>query len=183
MSVVFTRAISLFAMAAPLAGCMAGYAPEPQPPRPVVQGDFEMAMLTVQNRARRDVGSAALVWDASLAVAATRYAEEMARSRRFAHSEQSTRPGQGENLFKGTRGGYSFAEMAQLWVDERRLYRDGVFPSVSSNGDWSDVAHYTQIVWRTTQRVGCGIASNGSDDYLVCRYTPQGNVVGERALG
>jgi hypothetical protein len=40
------------------------------------------------------------------------------------------------------------------------------------------VAHYTQIVWPTTQRVGCATASNRSSDYLVCRYLPTGNLVG-----
>jgi hypothetical protein len=49
---------------------------------------------------------------------------------------------------------------------------------VSRTGDWSQVAHYTQIVWPATQRVGCATASNRSNDYLVCRYLPAGNVVG-----
>ena len=47
-----------------------------------------------------------------------------------------------------------------------------------SVGDWSQVAHYTQIVWPSTERVGCATASNRSNDYLVCRYLPAGNVVG-----
>ena len=55
---------------------------------------------------------------------------------------------------------------------------DALAPAVSRTGDWSQVAHYTQIVWPATQRVGCATASNRSNDYLVCRYLPAGNVVG-----
>ena len=68
--------------------------------------------------------------------------------------------------------------MIGLLVDERRYFRPGRFPTVSRTGDWSHVAHYTQIVWPATQRVGCATAANRSNDYLVCRYLPAGNVVG-----
>jgi hypothetical protein len=44
------------------------------------------------------------------------------------------------------------------------------------------VAHYVQIVWRGTRAVGCAMASGASDDYLVCRYSPAGNVVGQKAF-
>jgi hypothetical protein len=49
---------------------------------------------------------------------------------------------------------------------------------VSRTGNWSDVGHYTQIVWPASQRVGCATASNRANDYLVCRYLPAGNIVG-----
>ena len=49
-------------------------------------------------------------------------------------------------------------------------------------GDYRDVAHYTQIVWRGSTAVGCALASSRTDDYLVCRYSPPGNVVGQKAL-
>lgn len=185
MSIVAARALTVFAAVAPLAACVTGYSmgsPDPRPAQQVEQGDLARSMIDGHNSARRDAGVPALRWDASLAADAEAYAEEMARTRRFEHSDQSSRPGQGENLFMGSHGAYSYAEMVRLWVDERRLYRDGEFPNVSRNGNWRDVAHYTQIVWSTTRSVGCGVASNARDDYLVCRYTPQGNVVGERAF-
>ncbi|MDB5672173.1 MAG: Fis family transcriptional regulator, partial [Alphaproteobacteria bacterium] len=49
---------------------------------------------------------------------------------------------------------------------------------VSSSGHWSDVAHYTQMIWRDTDRIGCALYSTRQWDYLVCRYAPPGNVVG-----
>jgi hypothetical protein len=34
------------------------------------------------------------------------------------------------------------------------------------------------MVWPTTTRIGCAVASNGRFDYLVCRYSPAGNIDG-----
>ena len=75
----------------------------------------------------------------------------------------------------GTRTAYSYAEMIGQLVGERRYYRPGRFPEVSRTGDWSQVAHYTQIVWPTTTEVGCALASSATTDYFVCRYAPTGN--------
>ena len=136
-------------------------------------------MISAHNEARRHYGVGPLVWDEALARDAATYATRLARTNRFEHDPQAgQRPHQGENLWMGTRGAYSYSEMIGLLVDERRYYRPGRFPAVSRTGEWSHVAHYTQIVWPTSQRVGCATASNRSNDFLVCRYLPAGNVVG-----
>jgi hypothetical protein len=82
----------------------------------------------------------------------------------------------------GTRGAFSVETMVNQWASERRMFRPGIFPSVSSTGNWEQVGHYTQIVWPTTTRVGCALASTARTDYLVCRYSPAGNVNG-RSVG
>lgn len=152
---------------------------------PVPRGDAALrdTMLTVHNAARRAVGVAPLVWDASLAADAAGYAQTPARTRRFAHATHDSAKPEGENLWMGTRGAYSYGDMIGAWVDERRYYRPGKVPGNSSTGKVGDVGHYTQIIWRRTERVGCALVSNSSDDYLVCRYTPAGNVVGFDPLG
>lgn len=140
-------------------------------------------MLDAHNRARADVGVEPLVWDDALVVSARTYAEEMARTRRFAHATQPQGPTrQGENLWTGTRGAYAYDEMFGHWLAERRDFTNGATPMFSRTGRWEDVAHYTQIVWRGSRAVGCAMASNARDDYLVCRYSPAGNVWGQRAL-
>jgi len=78
----------------------------------------------------------------------------------------------------GSRGAYGYREMVDLWVAERRDFVNRPLPDTSRTGRWSDVGHYSQIVWRTTLRFGCALASNDTDDYLVCRYSPAGNVYG-----
>ena len=50
----------------------------------------------------------------------------------------------------GTRGAYELEEMAGGWAAEKSLFRPGIFPAVSSSGQWSDVAHYTQMIWKGT---------------------------------
>ena len=34
------------------------------------------------------------------------------------------------------------------------------------------------MIWPTTQRVGCAVASTQRVDYLVCRYATAGNIDG-----
>lgn len=137
------------------------------------------AMIVQHNRARRDYGVPPIAWDDRLAADAARYAQILARKGMIAHDPQTgVRPQQGENLFMGTRGAYSYEAMANLWIDERRWFRKGVFPDVVTRGHWTRVGHYTQIIWPSTQRFGCAVSSNGRDDFLVCRYLPAGNYFG-----
>ena len=148
-------------------------------PQPRGAALLRSAMLQGHNAARRHYGVAPLAWDEGLARDAATYAARLARSGRFEHDRQAgRRTRQGENLFMGTRGAYSYGEMVRLWVDERRYFRPGRFPNVSTSGSVWHVGHYTQIIWPSSQRVGCAVAAKRANDYLVCRYFPAGNVVG-----
>ncbi|WP_333781833.1 MULTISPECIES: CAP domain-containing protein [Sphingomonas] len=143
---------------------------------------LRQAMLAGQNAARADVGVPPLTWSEPLAAAALSYAQEMARTGRFAHADQPqgmTR--QGENLWMGSRGAYRFDEMVGHWVAEKKDFLNLPVPQSSRTGRWQDIGHYSQIVWRGTTQVGCAIASNAKDDYVVCRYSPPGNVWGSIA--
>ncbi|WP_414712840.1 CAP domain-containing protein [Sphingomonas sp.] len=141
------------------------------------------AMVEGHARERSSAGVAPLAWDDALAADALVYAKEMAHTGRFEHAEQPHDIGrQGENLWTGTRGAYAYAEMFGHWAAEKRDFVNGVTPAFSRTGRWQDVSHYTQIVWRTSTRLGCALASNATDDYVVCRYSPTGNVVGKRTL-
>jgi uncharacterized protein YkwD len=165
-----------------------------QPPRVVEPRTFagpaprgaallQSAMLDSQNAARRAVGVAPLAWNDALAADALAYAQQMARTGRFAHADQPQGMGrEGENLWTGTREAYRYREMADDWIAEKRSFKNGVTPDFSTTGNYEDVAHYTQIIWRGSRTVGCALASSPTSDYLVCRYSPPGNVVGQKAL-
>jgi hypothetical protein len=84
----------------------------------------------------------------------------------------------GENLWMGTHGAFSVEAMVRGWASEKRFFAAGMFPNVSRTGDWEDVGHYTQMIWPTTTRVGCALASTPRIDYLVCRYATAGNIDG-----
>lgn len=139
---------------------------------------FPARMLAAQNAARAQAGAAPMAWDPALAYAAGTYAAQLALTNSFQHSNRRGRPGIGENLWMGTRGYYSYEAMVGGWASEKRNFVAGIFPSVSRTGNWSDVGHYTQMVWPTTTRVGCALASNARNDFLVCRYSPAGNIDG-----
>lgn len=150
-------------------------------PQPRGSALLRNTMLAEHNRVRRDFGVSSLTWDEGLAAGADAYARRLAATIRFEHSVRV--PGQrieGENLWMGTRSAYAYADMTGSWIDEGADYRDGAFPYVSRTGSWHDVGHFTQMIWGGTRAVGCGLAANRDYEYLVCRYFPAGNVMGER---
>jgi hypothetical protein len=150
------------------------------PATPQSLANLPSRLLALHNEERARIGAPPLVWDANLAVAAASYGPQLAARGKLAHSTAETRPGQGENLWMGTRGAYAVEEMVASWADEKGLFRPGIFPEISRNGKWSDVAHYTQMIWRGTTRMGCAIYRSREWDFLICRYSPPGNVVGQR---
>jgi len=140
-------------------------------------------LLNAHNGERRAAGAAPLMWDARLAAAADSYAAQLARTGRFAHSPAHLRNGQGENLWMGSRGAFTLEAMVADWASEKRMFRPGVFPNVSRTGSWGDVGHFSQIIWPSTASVGCSVRSSAQWDYLVCRYSTPGNVMGQRVGG
>jgi hypothetical protein len=136
-------------------------------------------LLRMHNAARAAAGASRLTWDPQLEAEAAGYARYLASRNLFMHSSRSSRADTGENLWMGTRGAFPIESMVGGWLSEGNKFRAGIFPAVSRNGNWHEVGHYTQMVWPQTRRVGCGLASNQSFDFLVCRYWPSGNVHGQ----
>jgi hypothetical protein len=145
---------------------------------PGATGALAFRLLAAHNRERAAVGHPALVWDADLAASAASYGPALASLRHLIHSPRETRPGQRENLAMAWHGTLSPEQLVDMWSREKRMLQPGVFPAVSNTGRWEDVAHYTQMVWPTTTRVGCAIFS-ADWDYLICRYSPPGNIDGK----
>jgi hypothetical protein len=137
-----------------------------------------LRLLAMHNMERARIGVPLLQWDSRLAAAAASYGPVLERMGRLQHSPRATRPGQRENLWMGTRGAFSPEQMVGSWIAERRDFHPGVFPRVSRTGNWLDVAHYTQIVWRGTTHVGCAVHRGARWDFLICRYSPPGNADG-----
>jgi len=145
---------------------------------------LRVAMLAAHNGERARLGLPPLGWSDALAAEAASNAATLAAAPEPALSHVQTNGGKprGENLWLGTRGAFTFDEMAQSWLEERDLYVDGAVPEISSSGNWADVGHYSQMIWRSTREVGCALSSSAEVDLLICRYDPAGNIHGRNAL-
>ncbi len=157
---------------------LAAAMPNPNWPAPADRGEalLQRTALGAHNQARAGFGVAPLAWSGQLATEAMGHAQYMARTGIYGHDQTpGRRKKMGENLWRGQRDLFSYDIMVGVMVEEARLFRPGIFPDNSANGDWHAVAHYTQIVWPTTTEVGCAVASSATTDYFVCRYAPTGN--------
>ena len=150
-------------------------------PKPVgTTPSFETRILMAHNAERARLRQSPLIWSARLAENAEKWARTLAKTGAFEHAPQSM---EGENLWAGTQGDYSPEEMVGFWIDEKKFFTAGKFPQVSSSGNWTDVGHYTQLIWYDTTQLGCALATGSHEDVLVCRYDPPGNWIGKRPLG
>ena len=151
------------------------------PERPLADNRsfFSERLLDMHNRERARIGQPTLVWDARLAQHAKAWANALAARGDFEHSPPALRVNEGENLWRGTAGAYSLEEMVGHFISERHDFQPGVFPAVARSGDWHEIGHYTQMIWPTTRAVGCAVTTQRGVDYLVCRFFPAGNVLGQ----
>lgn len=166
--------LKLFGMSAALLASAA----QAQPVLLGATGDQAARLLAAHNRERALVGAPPLVWDADLAAHAASYGPALASLRHLIHSPREGRPGERENLAMAWHATLSPEQLVDMWSQEKQLLQPGLFPAVSRTGEWEDVAHYTQMVWPTTTRVGCAIFA-ADWDYLICRYSPPGNIDGK----
>jgi len=139
-------------------------------------------VLSAHNDERRRWRVPPLAWDERLAADAAAHARTLAQRGYLQHADMAGKAQpQGENLWMGTRDAFGYSQMMAGFLDERRNYIARAVPDISRTGNWQDTGHYSQIIWRTTTSVGCALASNHDFDFLVCRYSPAGNVWGMRA--
>ncbi|KAI0751021.1 CAP domain-containing protein [Daedaleopsis nitida] len=128
--------------------------------------------LDQHNLVRGSVGASSLKWSDDLQEKAQKYAEQC----QLKHSDGALGP-VGENLAAAT-GSFSASEAVQLFTQDESDY--------FSNNDFT-FSHFTQVVWKSTTQVGCGVAlcdglfpdQKSAATYHVCLYDPVGNVVGQ----
>ena len=153
-----------------------------QQPSVVVDSQDDInAILDAHNAYRKVHGAPALAWSRSLAKDAAAWGEEC----RWEH-DQSNKD-QGENLYASF--GYPedtlYQNSAKSWYDEVALY-DFNNPK---NSNFKDVGHFTQMVWKSSKKLGCArvrcpdgqngspFSADGEWLYVVCRYSPPGNMM------
>lgn len=134
-------------------------------------------ILAAHNKYRTEVGVPELKWSESLESEARKWAERLSKSQDFKHSGVSA---QGENIWIGTSKRFTFEQMVDSWGSEKKNFKYGKFPEVSRTGNWFDVGHYTQIIWKNTTKVGCaGVDGPDGMFRFVARYKGPGNFRGQ----
>ena len=127
----------------------------------------QKAILSLHNGYRAEHCVPALTWSAELAAAAQRWAENCW----IGHD--SKRGHIGENIAWG--GDRSASSAVDAWYKEVKVY------NYAKPGFASSTAHFTQMVWKDTKQIGCGVAKCylGTVRLWVCRYGPTGNWAGK----
>jgi len=116
-------------------------------------------------------GSHALIWSDSLAASAQRYADHLARTNTFVHSGGKY----GENLYVFSSK-KTMVDAVNAWYSEKNKFNPN---TRKCYGKWYECGHYTQMIWKSTQKVGCGKASGSKwKTIVVCQYDPPGNYRG-----
>jgi hypothetical protein len=133
-------------------------------------------LVAQHNLFRAEVRQPPLTWDPAIAAGAQEWADAKQADGAFAHSPNDSRPGLGENL---AGGGVNDATI-RLADGEREAYQANPQAVDEPPGNWTAWGHYSQIVWSSTERFGCGFAAPGKLAFglVVCRYAPPGNFAG-----
>ncbi|KAL2708600.1 Protein PRY1 [Kluyveromyces marxianus] len=104
-------------------------------------------------------------WSDDLASYAQNYADNYDCSGTLTHSGGPY----GENLALG----YGNTGSVEAWYDEIKDY------DYSNPGFSMSTGHFTQVVWKASTSIGCGVKQCDSwGAYIICSYDPAGNVEG-----
>jgi len=141
-------------------------------------------LLKATNAYRASHGTPALTWSGDLAQGAQQWASACTKKGDgFAHSPNAF-SAYGENLRWGYGAGFTGPQSAVAsWYNEIKRYKfdDPITSYKAGDTDSSkEVRHFTQLIWRDTKQVGCGVAMCGQYEFWVCRYSPPGNQNGEQ---
>ncbi|XP_069917956.1 cysteine-rich secretory protein LCCL domain-containing 2 isoform X1 [Oryctolagus cuniculus] len=168
-------------------------APHARARRAISRADRE-EILMLHNKLRGQVQPAAsnmeyMTWDEELERSAASWAQQCL----WEHGPSSLLVFVGQNLAVHWGRYRSPAMHVQAWYDE---VKDFIFPQPHECSPWCPerclgptCAHYTQVVWATTNKMGCAVNTCRRMDvwgsiwenavYLVCNYSPKGNWIGE----
>jgi hypothetical protein len=168
-------------------------APEAPPGEPPPAG-FASEMIDAHAAVRADpttVGGSPmpsppldpLAWSSTVTAAAQAWADGC----RYMHNPALGSLAYGENIAATAGRTYTAAEIVGLWASEAPFYDYASITCDEANpaNEAGTCGHYTQLVWRATTVVGCGVrtCTTGSPfgsfstwTFWVCDYAPPGNV-------
>ena len=163
--------------------------------KPFVLGELKERFLATHNEVRKIYGLNDLEWDNNIARYAQEWAEYLKKNNKCEMKHRS---------WLNMTAGKDYGEnLAWNWTSRPTPSGVYVFTPEKSNYGWSkecvdydyssnsckgkQCGHFTQVVWRSTKKVGCGVATcdggetdtgYGRSEVWVCNYSPPGNYAG-----
>jgi uncharacterized protein YkwD len=145
--------------------------PPPRAPDSAAVPEALRGLVEAHNARRAAHCAPPLAWSTAVAAVAQRHADQLrAGGCNLIHSSGPY----GENLFGASpAGGATAAAVVDSWYGEVARY------SFARPGFSMETGHFTQVVWRGTTRLGCGVARCADSEVWVCNYDGPGNVEGQ----
>lgn len=147
-------------------------------------GQYQQSILDAHNSHRANHSVSDIKWSYELAG----IADKIASSCVYGHETKTGGGGYGQNIGAGTIP----SDINKMITNAMYNNEIGYYPGYGNEPDMGDFhrwGHFSQIVWKDTQEVGCatvhcpgGLANTGSGImpyFTVCNYKPVGNMAGE----
>uniref|UniRef100_A0A803P541 SCP domain-containing protein n=1 Tax=Cannabis sativa TaxID=3483 RepID=A0A803P541_CANSA len=136
----------------------------------------QTSFVEAHNVIRRQLNEPPLTWDRNLARYARRWATKQLDECKMMHSFGPY----GENIFWGGQDHWTATDAVESWARENQFYD----PMTNQCLYGEMCGHYTQVVWRSSLRVGCARMKCHNGGVLVyCEYDPPGNYINENPFG
>lgn len=161
-------------------------------------GTYAQQVIAHHNIHRANNSAGTLTWDNNLAEIAL----EIANSCNYAHNTTAGGGNYGQNIAAGAPADNVTSVISDLFYNGEinnynGLYGQATPDNINDDSAFDGYGHYTQIVWKGTNSVGCatvdctgqgngpqGLGNVGSDVppfFTVCNYSPPGNYLGDFA--
>jgi len=136
--------------------------------------DSSADYVNAHNAARSAITSANIsniVWDNKVAAFAQNYANQCKDCKPIPSGSGGR---YGENIAVST-GYKSGIDAVKMWVEEEPHY-----DHYNNSCVGGECLHYTQVVWESSLRLGCGkVRCDNGGTFVTCNYYPPGNIAGQ----
>ncbi|MFE9577331.1 CAP family protein [Nocardia sp. NPDC006044] len=162
----FDRVMVSTAMAAVALTCSSVYATTA-----AAQSGCATEALREHNAKRASHNTPALALNQTLTNVAQDWANTVAHNGQLSHKPNNQ---YGENLFGSPATTVTCTDAVDAWYAEIKNY------DYNNPGYSGATGHFTQVVWKNTQRIGVGLARGANSwTYVVVEYDPPGNYQGQ----
>ncbi|CAG7718729.1 unnamed protein product [Allacma fusca] len=130
---------------------------------------FIQEALEEHNKLRAKHGIGPVSVDEDLNNVAQAWANRLLQKGKMEHSTN----GFGENVFWASGGSINGAKPCQAWYSEIKDFDFNRIDHTPGTG------HFTQLLWKSSTKIGIALASGKAGHFVVANYNPPGNFLGQ----